>query len=80
MASRVFLLDRSGSMDSCRSDTIGGYNSFVNSQKTLGGTMSLYLFDHELATVYENVPIENVEPLTLETFVPRGSTAILGVS
>jgi hypothetical protein len=39
--------------------------------------MSLYLFDHEVTTVYENVPIENVEPLTLDTFVPRGSTALL---
>lgn len=77
MAERVFLLDRSGSMDSCRSDTIGGYNSFVESQKEFGGKMSLYLFDHEVSTVYENIPIENVEPLTSQTFVPRGSTALL---
>lgn len=77
MANRVFLLDRSGSMETCRSDTIGGYNAFVDSQKALGGTMTLYLFDHELATVYENVPIDQVNPLTTDTFVPRGGTALL---
>lgn len=74
---RVFLLDRSGSMDACRDDTIGGYNSFVDSQKPLGGTMSLYQFDHEILTMYENVPIEDVTPLVRETFQPRGSTALL---
>lgn len=72
---RIFLLDRSGSMQTIRDDTIGGFNSFVSSQ--VGGTMSLYLFDHELTTVYENQPIEKVEPLTKETFQPRGSTALL---
>lgn len=77
MANRVFLLDRSGSMETCRADTIGGYNAFVDSQKTLGGTMTLYLFDHELTTVYENVAIDQVQPLTTETFVPRGGTALL---
>jgi len=71
----IFLLDRSGSMATIRDDTIGGFNSFIESQA--GGTMSLYLFDHELTTVYEKVPIEKVEKLTTETFVPRGSTALL---
>lgn len=74
---RIFLLDRSGSMESCRDDTIGGFNAFVNSQKALGGTMTLILFDHEIMTVYENVDIDKVEPLTTETFVPRGSTSLL---
>jgi hypothetical protein len=77
MTTRVFLLDRSGSMDTCRDDTVGGYNSFVDSQKPLGGTMSLYQFDHEFLTVYENVSIDDVTPLTRETFQPRGSTALL---
>jgi hypothetical protein len=77
MATRVFLLDRSGSMETCRDDTIDGYNSFVESQKPLGGTISLYQFDYEILTVYENVPIDNVVPLTRETFEPGGSTALL---
>ena len=77
MTTRVFLLDRSGSMEVCRDDTIGGYNSFVESQKPLGGTMSLYQFDHQFLTTYENVPIDDVTPLTTSTFEPRGSTSLL---
>lgn len=72
---RVFLLDRSGSMNEIKSDTIGGFNSFVGSQT--GGTMSLYLFDHELKQMYKDVPMEKVELLTAKTFVPRGGTALL---
>ena len=73
---RCFLLDRSGSMASILDDTIGGFNSFVESQKSLGGTMSLYLFDNEFDIVYEDTRIENVRILTEKTFIPRGSTAL----
>lgn len=74
--SRVFLLDRSGSMESCRDDTIEGFNTFVEAQKPLGGTMTLALFDHEVNVLYENVPIDEVKPLDHDTFVPRGGTAL----
>ena len=74
---RIFLLDCSGSMESCWDDTIGGFNSFVNDQKQFGGTLTLIQFDHEYQLNYENKPIEDVEPLTRETFKPRGSTALL---
>jgi uncharacterized protein YegL len=77
MASRVFVLDRSGSMEVCRKDTIDGYNAFVDAQKDQGGTMTLVLFDHEITPIYENVPIAEVTPLNHETFEPRGSTALL---
>ena len=74
--SRVFLLDRSGSMDVCRDDTIGGFNVFVDAQKPQGGTMTLVLFDHEVQVVYENTPIDDVKALDRDTFVPRGGTAL----
>lgn len=77
MASRIFVLDRSGSMEVCREDTINGYNAFVESQKDQGGTITLILFDHEITPVYENIPITDVTPLTQETFEPRGGTALL---
>lgn len=76
MASRVFLLDRSGSMESCRDDTIGGFNAFVDAQKADGGTMTLVLFDHEVNVLYENKAVGDVEPLTTDTFVPRGGTSL----
>jgi hypothetical protein len=74
---RIFILDRSGSMDSCRDDTIGGFNSLVNDQKPLGGTMTLVQFDHEYLVSYDSVLIDKVDHLTTETFQPRGSTALL---
>ena len=79
MATRnlIFLLDRSGSMESCWDDTIGGFNSFVTDQKALGGKLTLVQFDHEYYVAYENIDLKNVAPLTRETFKPRGSTALL---
>lgn len=74
------ILDRSGSMESCRSDTIGGFNSFVRQQKELkadNAFLSFYQFDNDYSIIYENKKIEEVEPLTDATFVPRGGTALL---
>lgn len=64
-------------MESCLDDTIGGFNAFVRDQVAFGGTMSLVLFDHEYTPVYTNKPIAEVEPLTRETYTPRGATALL---
>jgi Mg-chelatase subunit ChlD len=75
--SLIFLLDRSGSMESCRDDTIGGFNSFVKDQAVIGGKLTLIQFDHEIQTAYTNVELKDVVPLTIETFKPRGSTALL---
>jgi hypothetical protein len=77
MASRIFLLDRSGSMETCWDDTIGGYNAFIKEQAPLGGDMTLVLFDHEYTEVYTRRPMADIEPLTRETYTPRGSTALL---
>lgn len=77
MASRIFLLDCSGSMETCWDDTIGGYNSFVRDQAEFGGTMTLVQFDHEYSVTYSKTPIGEVNPLTRQTYKPRGSTALL---
>ena len=75
--SLIFLLDRSGSMESCCDDTIGGFNSFVKDQAVIGGKLTLIQFDHEILTTYTDVELKDVVPLTTETFKPRGSTALL---
>ena len=75
--SLIFLLDRSGSMESCRDDTIGGFNSFVKDQVVLGGKLSLIQFDHEIKKSFSDLELKDVKPLTTETFKPRGSTALL---
>ena len=74
---RVFLLDCSGSMESCWDDTIGGFNAFLNEQKATGGTLTLIQFDHEYQLTYERTNIGDVTSLSRETYKPRGSTALL---
>lgn len=74
-----FILDRSGSMYSQAADAIGGFNTFIQSQKALPGkaTMSLILFDNLFEQPYDFTPINMVPELTHETFIPRGGTALL---
>lgn len=74
----VFILDRSGSMASAINDYIGGFNRFLEDQKSVPGEcdVTLVQFDTEYLKVYEGKPIAGVEPLTLKTFVPRGGTAL----
>lgn len=76
---RVFILDKSGSMHTTIDDTIGGYNSFIEDQKSLGGTITLVTFNESQTTVYKNQPIHLVSPLTRETYVPSGNTALYDV-
>lgn len=75
----TIVLDRSGSMESVRGDTIGGYNTFVAEQAKLPGraTITLVQFDHEYAVVYSGVDCLNIKPMQLNQFVPRGRTALL---
>ena len=74
----TIILDRSGSMESVKSDTIGGFNSFLADQQKEDSpaTLSLVQFDHEYETVYENLNIKDVQKLTEATFQPRGRTAL----
>lgn len=73
------VLDRSGSMEAVKSDTIGGFNSFLSEQKAVEGeaTITLVQFDDVYEEVYKAVPIAEAKPLDTETFVPRGWTALL---
>jgi len=72
------LLDRSGSMDIIKNDTIGGFNAFLKTQVESPGEAVLTLAQFD--TVYEEVhhakPIKDVPELNGHTFVPRGGTAL----
>jgi hypothetical protein len=70
------LLDRSGSMESIKSDTEGGFNAFIGEQRTQPGEarVTLAQFNTEYDVVYANRPIADVPPLALQ---PRGGTALL---
>lgn len=75
------LLDRTGSMQSIRDDTIGGFNTFLTAQQSQPGHATLTLVQFDSQDPYEVVhhfsPIELVPPLTAETYVPRASTPLL---
>lgn len=70
------LLDRSGSMQSIKSDTEGGFDAFIAEQRTQPGDaiVTLAQFDNDYERVYTSIPIDQVPPLELR---PRGSTALL---
>ena len=67
----AFLLDRSGSMQSIKTDTEGGFDAFIAEQRTQPGvcTVTLAQFDTEYEVNYQDLPIADVPPLNLE---PRG--------
>ncbi len=75
------VLDRSGSMQSIKQDVIGGFNNFLNQQKSLARktTFTFIQFDtiNSYEVVYDNVDINNVNELTDNTFKPRGGTPLL---
>jgi uncharacterized protein YegL len=74
----TIILDRSGSMESVKSDTIGGFNSFLSEQQKITGeaSISLVQFDDKYETVYIDKDINSADKLTEETFQPRGMTAL----
>ena len=75
----VFLLDRSGSMGGSETDTIGGFNSFIdNNRKNKYETnVTTILFDDKYEVLYERIPINKVDKLTHNQYYVRGCTALL---
>ena len=74
------ILDRTGSMDSIRDDTIGGFNAFLADQRAIQAptTFTLVQFDSEapFEVLHAFAPIAAVQPLTRETYVPRANTPL----
>jgi len=70
------LLDRSGSMQSIKADTEGGFAAFMEDQRATEGEcrVTLAQFDNHYEVVYADRPVADVPPLDLQ---PRGSTALL---
>lgn len=75
------LLDRSGSMEVCRSQTIKAFNEYVASLKEAWKTparLSLTLFDSgSIDLVIDARPVAEMPDLDNKTFVPRGNTPLL---
>jgi len=70
------VLDRSGSMASCKVEAENGLNHFIKTQAEQPGEalFTLVQFDNLYEFVHKGVPIGDVPPFTLE---PRGMTALL---
>jgi len=69
----VFVLDKSGSMNTIKDDAIGGFNEFVKSQLELEGetNVTLVLFDNEIEVH------NDIHELNADTYIPSGMTALL---
>ena len=70
-----FLLDRSGSMQSIKSDIEGGFAAYLDEQRKAPGEAlaSLSQFDDVYEVVYADRPLADVPPLDLQ---PRHMTAL----
>jgi uncharacterized protein YegL len=74
----IFLLDRSGSMSGLESDTIGGFNAFIERQCKLEGDtlLTTVLFDDQYEVLWNGKDATEVI-LTSKEYYVRGTTALL---
>jgi Mg-chelatase subunit ChlD len=75
----ALLLDRSGSMNTNKVETISAVNSYTDKlKKNFKGRFTLTQFDSEgIDMPQENVKIKNIVHLTEETYKPRSMTPLL---
>lgn len=75
----VFILDRSGSMSGLESDTIGGYNSFLEKQKEEDGSclVSTVLFNQHSKVIHDRVDLVKIEKMDRKDYLASGTTALI---
>jgi len=77
----IFVLDASGSMQPLISDTVGGFNAFIERQRREPGDayVTLATFDTAFRERFAAVPIAQLAPLTAEQYFGGhgGRTALL---
>jgi hypothetical protein len=71
----VYVLDKSGSMDSLREEVIGGFNSFIRDQQNAPGeaTLTLVQFANDYVINYSFKPVQEIGGLCYD---PSGLTAL----
>lgn len=74
----VCVLDRSGSMSHLTSDTIGGYNTFIEKQRKDPGEawVTTVLFDNQYEVLHDAADIKTLPPITGREYYARGMTAL----
>lgn len=75
----VFILDKSGSMESMTADTIGGFNAMLKKQQRAEGRVlvSTILFSGSSEVLHDRVSLGEVAPLTDKDYRAGGNTALL---
>ncbi len=77
----AIVLDRSGSMEDCRTDAIGAVNSYlrqVKDDKDMEAQVSLLIFDSQgIDLIRDHVPVGSCAELAAEEYQPRASTPLL---
>ncbi len=80
----TFLLDRTGSMEAIRDDTIGGFNAYLDGLKgddDANIDFTLVQFDSvSIDKIHVAVPVAEVPKLTRDTYQPRASTPLIDAS
>lgn len=75
----VVILDESGSMESIRKNMLDSLNDLIKEQKQIKerpATFTLIKFNDKINRKYENFPMEEMNLLNLEDYMPRGSTSL----
>ena len=75
----VFILDRSGSMSGLEGDTIGGFNSLIEKQKSVEGKcfVTTVLFDSDYERIHDRIDLSEIPLMTDRDYYVRGCTALL---
>jgi hypothetical protein len=75
----TFLLDRTGSMQVIKDDTIGGFNAYLDSLAELGDRVHFTMLQFDslsIDRVYVGARLKDVARLNGETFQPRAFTPL----
>lgn len=75
----TIVLDRSGSMQRTKADTIGGFNQFIKDQREVAGEawVSLVQFNDKVEECYSAMPINKLFLLDDPGYRTTGNTALL---
>lgn len=77
----VLVIDRSGSMSNKRNEAFEAINAQINTIKNSheegdDTRVSYIQFDDQIETVFKDIPANELQNITFDQYVPRGSTSL----
>ena len=75
----IFILYRSGSMESLTAATIGGFDYMIEKpiEERGEGRITTILFDDKYELLHDHTPVQEIQRLTRKEYYARGCTALL---